>query len=486
MALFIPTLEENQGTRNLPQQQRAYRLKIAPRLVAQRLQEKEASPLASLPPSCDRDTTYVDFASSDNGRVICATTEGSYILRNSFSASPKTRSQSQCEWDFVRCPIKYYGKRQIHPLVTQSGFLMGLGSGDYYQVGLDGRTTSINRLVRRPTRRYETVKPAAIASLKQQWNRTSRMSKLVEIYNWRQGAPLDVSDWDFFETGSSILAMQAGRDYIGFHDHRIDATKKQDKGQFQICIYRGNDAKKYESFDKCSFLSEYIVATSPHAPTEGPIRLWDLRNTRSSQGSLLSFPLNAASELETWPTSPKLRLISETSLPKEKAYTMSSFQRLGTSGALLASCHHSGDGFKKDVTSSTFLIDTVHQSVKCLPIHSKSHSVSSPCCLVPLASDEIHQSPSLLAYSTPSNTIELVDIHAAARGQERTFSPPKKRKTNSDPMFPIMGSIVGRISTESIHDEYGLRSQLSRLAWDKRGYRMLGLTDDFDVFEWKL
>ena len=469
-----------------------HRRRIADRLLAKRLQAIKASPISTLPPSCDRDAHGLDLACLTNGRVVCATTEGSYVLKmhgttcgNNIHHQPDGRSDPPRHWEFIRCPIHHYGIHHIHPLALSPGFVIGLGSGDYYHVGTDGRPLASNvTLHRRPKRRYEA---SSVVALGRQWNRTAPMNDLVELHNWREGNPLTVSDWDFYETGSSILALHAGCDYVGLHDHRIH-SEISGKGKQQICVYRGRDMNHNETFTRCCFVNEHIVATTSRTLMD-PVRLWDLRNTRKSCGSILSFPVDkSAADLSGWPlTNETNGLLASGNFSSDYSPSVSKLQRLDDEGNMLLTCQHYNESHSNPgPTISNLLVDPMRESIKCISSHQHLPGMLSSSCLVSSPSSTCALPTTLLACPSQPDLVELVDVHCTASRSLSVVQGGKRRKTMASAYpFPRTGSVIGKFQPD-IRDEYGLPSQLIRLAWDVKGCRLVGLSQDFDVFAWQV
>eukprot|EP00977_Amphora_coffeiformis_P008627 scaffold1953_cov176-Amphora_coffeaeformis.AAC.45 len=484
MPFFDPFVDSTAiGTRS------SHRLRVATRVLAKRLQETKASAVNTLPPSCDRDSNSLDFCCLANGRVVCSTTEGAYVLgvqhgNSNNSHQPDGQSDPQRQWDFLRCPINHYGIHHVHPLALSPGFAVGLGSGDYYYVGTDARPISSTvTLHRRPKRRYEATN---VVALGRQWNRTTPMNDLVELHNWREGHPLTVSDWDFFETGSSLLALQAGSDYMGLHDHRIQ--KGHEKGKQQICVYRGRDIDRNETFTRCCFVSEHIVATTSRTLMD-PVRLWDLRNTRQSTGSILSFPVDkSAADLNAWFLANETNSLSANGkFGRDYFPSVSKLQRLDDDGNLLLTCQHYDEKRSNPgPITSNLLVDPMRESIKCISSHQQLPGMLSSSCLVSLPSSTFALPHSLLASPVQPDLVELVDIHGASSSSLPVGPSGKRRKTMSSACpFSKTGSVIGKFRPD-IRDEYGLPSQLVRLAWDAKGCRLVGLSQDFDVFAWQL
>lgn len=441
-------------------------------LVAKRLQESKAVPVTSLPEACERSECNVGFECTREGKVLCVTTEGAYIL------NVADRDMSQKKWNFVRCPVFHHGgRRHVHPLKLSTGFLVGLDSGDYYHCGMDGRAVSNLRSVHgRPRRRYHAPEPRHASSLKPQWNRSTPIDKLVEIHSWREAPHASnqiVTDWDFLEVnGTTINALQAASDHLGFQDNRMG----QSYGKHEICIYRGKEVSYCETFSHCCFVSNQVVATTSDR-LDSPVRLWDMRNTRKSVGTILSFPLDAsAADLKPWPLvdGEKFSSLSSTISGADQP-VVSNLCRLNDDGEIFLSC-------KSDRSTSNLILDPVRSTSKTLTSQQHSQFWTETSCLIPLPVHPNSPSPALLACHMESDEIDLVNIHEEpVSGHDRPATLGNKRRK-----LPRTGRSVGKLSMDGVRDVYGLRAEPIRLAWDRQRHRLLCLSQDFGVFAWSV
>jgi hypothetical protein len=316
--------------------------------------------------------------------------------------------------------------------------------------------------------------------LKNQWNKTFPLDDWNEIYQWREvnrDPCYTVRDWDFHENISSIYALQAGEDYLGLSDSRTGHSN----GKHEICIYRGNGVRQWEgfgtrqseSFDHCSFVSSNVVASSSYM-MDAPVRLWDLRNTRKSLGTLSSFPLDACgADLKQWP------FADPDALPSMDKRQFLRIRRLNEwSSELLLSystCGNSNDA------SATILFDPIHRTTKTLINQRYSGDAEHRCCPIPLQHSSSTGAPSLLACSSwDSSCINLVDVRSEERYDRLDDSSHKRRKVSRG------CAVVGSLSQEILGPMREFPPRDLRWAWDRQQQRLLCLSTNFEVFQWAL
>lgn len=465
------------------QRERRYRQQSS-LYLAKRLEDSTSQYVTSLPPNVAR-SRMMDCACLPGGQLVCGTGEGIHVLRQTAEAP---------RWDYVQNPLHSNGCSTPYPLRSSSsaGFAIGLDSGQYMVVSEGGASTSTGThsnwnsgRMAAPRRRFGPD-PAPrqrrnMASLTPQWNSSSPMHNLVELSTWRDPNDFDAeavaSSWDFWETGSSLLAMHAGFDYLGIQDYRKASFRENPTNNYEICFFRDNGgSESHERFSRCCFVSEHVVATTSDT-LEDPLRLWDLRMTRGQSGALLSFPLDTAHEMRGW----GLNSDNRPAVPHSSTW-VKNIRRLDKDGRVLLNGHDNG----------FLLVDPLNESVQCLPARQLS---SSSTDLYAAGGEALITmgSASILACRYESNTIDIVDVTEAGRSpllaldnsQEVTASVPKRRKTDNRCPFPQTGRVIGGFLPD-IADEYGLESTLSRMAWDTFSCRLFGISPDFDVFTWSL
>ena len=209
------------------------------------------------------------------------------------------------------------------------------------------------------------------------------------------------------------------------------------------------------------------------------MRLWDLRKTQKSTGSLLSFPLEKSSApLEPWTP---CQLVQN--FGRDNHLSVQKLQRLESGGKLLLTCvQHQPNAIVP--YGAHLVVDPIQETVDCLSWHVQHPEIPKPSCLVSLPDSS--DKPSLLVHPSNSGGFDMVNIYGNTPLTQSRAPTAKRRKTSSTLGLPKMGNSVGTLRVDSVRDEYGLSSQLIEMAWDKRGYRLVGLSQDFDVFEWQL
>lgn len=332
-----------------------------------------------------------------------------------------------------------------------------------------------------PIRRYHRNFDFILAD---QLQNPNNLSHLLEVYNWQDpttflfnelGRPtVPESEWDFWETPSSLLALHVGRYHDNFSLRILDERDTAQKDQ--VCF--DMDAIRDSHNASVCFVNDQCVACAVEEHQDGHlpsmIKLFDLRMVKGGAASSTtvfpSFPRSSANGLhanEVFDVMYENDFTAKVVAAKERPPS-----RRAPLNPLLWDLNrlHDGSLMVTTIAGLHFVFDCTKRTVVTVKEEDKKiHSDGPPLYAV----DKQHGTVAVYEASVgPKQAIELYT--GKEKGQNRHRG--HKRKCSHD--------YCSKIET-GIQDCYGLQTELSCMAFNESGTSIVGASKDGDIFAWR-
>jgi hypothetical protein len=334
--------------------------------------------------------------------------------------------------------------------------------------------------------------------------------------------PPNSSQWDFYETPSTLLAAKVDAEHDSFWlhvlDNRLPHTSHRDKSSSVVCVDttshddRGSSCEEHVT--SCTFASEYCLATAhvwcykgygwasasdafdnrplDTAETKSCIKLWDIRMVANRQPLhevvLPSFPNDSTIGLEPTETLNTgvdlndtysgLSIGESTSSPLVITGLASSVKSKGTllvTAQSRTQCRET-EHYLLDLGRQKFTrqIKQTMPNAGLAPVFGSAASHNYMACVGGEANK-----PSIKVYNLHEEPLRTTTSTTTARSKKRTLDG-----------FSGQGGGEQDDSWHSkfdpvLKDRHGLQTQLSCMAMNDSGIAILGGSNDGDLFVWR-
>lgn len=458
-----------------------------------------------------RPTSYVSCAFLDENDTVVAIDSRGYadIIRLPPYDGCRTprRAQGQLltsQLPVASSPHQHSSHFEIRSIRNGQAFVVGDAYGDFRIVATERGTRHLPKALQklkplplmggiagsremqwngwqisRPTRKYF---PSDKWNLAQQLRNPHDLSRLIEIYKWRESSaelrypgPIVLSfpkgQWDFWETPSALLAAHIGHSNDNFSIRLFDERVSVQTDQ--LCVDLAGENSDIQHMCLC-FASENLLACAAverqNEQKHGVIKIFDMRKV--AQGN--------PSDVYVLPSFPRS---TPHGLCARETFDIF-YNNIASVGVSCGSRRPAGRNQIPDVRDLTCLKNgslmiTTKRNGHFLLDHIKHTIVQVK------AEDSITaKNPPIYAVDKEFGTIAEYEAHDGCQHAITLYTSEcndkryrgKKRKSSSKGPTKI---------ETTIQDCYGLQTQLSNMSFNESGTSIVGVSNDGDVFAWR-